>query len=295
MEKGVPMNTKKLALSLIVALVITPIGAYAQTANNILTGVFIGIVTASDDAAAHVGAIVTGKYTFNYAAGIAGYGNGTVGSSSWAVVNPGSTDSYWTPAEVAARTVFTSTAKIGTFRYGTAQPPGYSEVYSFVVASSPSASQSGYSFYASEETDPMGGSEFYSWLQIDTPGKKGSAYPWTSAGFPIITLKSKAIGGITDALGHNIAFTVITLIPLAEDLLKQLSAQILGVGPGKSLEQKIKAAEAYYAAHDIVAACAMLNGFNDEVQAQSAKRINQKLASTLLAEGAAIRSQIGCH
>jgi hypothetical protein len=61
------------------------------------------------------------------------------------------------------------------------------------------------------------------------------------------------------------------------------------------LEQKIKAAEAYYAAQDIVAACAMLDGFNDEVQTLSAKRINQKLASTLLAEGAAIGGQIGCH
>jgi hypothetical protein len=287
------MNTKKLALLFIVVLATTPIGAYAQTANNILTGVFIGIVTASNDPAVPVGAIVTGKYTFDYAAGIPGYGTGTVGSSNWSVANPGSTDSYWTPAQVAARTVFTSTAISGTFRYSTAQPPGSYEVVSFVAASSPSASASGYSFYASEETYPMGASAFYSWLQVDTPNS--ASRPWTTAGFPIITVRSKAVGGITDAYGHNIAYDVITLTPLAEDLLKALYVQVIGVGPGKSLEHKLKAAEAYYAAQDIVATCAMLDGFDDEVQALSGKKINQKLASTLIAEDAAIESLIGCH
>jgi hypothetical protein len=305
-EKGVPMNTKKLALALLlfVGMVTTSIDAYAQTANNILTGVFIGIVTASNDPAVPVGAIITGKYTFNYAAGISGYGTGTVGSSNWSVANPGSTDSHWTPAQVAARTVFTTTALSGTFRFSTAQPTGSYEVVSFVAASSPSASAPGYSFYASEESYPLAAAGFHSWLQIDTPNAASqcsgwlcpeSGHPWTTAGFPIITAESKAVGGITDALGHNIAYDVFALTPLAEDLFKALYVQVIGVGPGKSLEHKVAAAEAYYAAKDIVATCAMLDGFDDEVQAQSGKKINQKLASALIAEDLTIEGLIGCH
>jgi hypothetical protein len=289
-----PMNTKKLALLFIVALVTSPIGAYAQTVDNILTGAFIGRVTVSNDPAVPAGALIIGKYTFNYAAGVSGYGTGIVGSSNWSVANPGSSDSDWTPAQVAARTVFTSTAISGRFRYSTAQPPGSYYVVSFVAASSPSASGSGYSFYASEETYPTtGASAFSSWLQIDTTNS--ASRPWTTAGFPIITAKSKAVGGITDALGHSITYDVITLTPLAEDLLEALYVRVIGVGPGKSLEQKIAAAEAYYAAKDIVATCAMLDGFDDEVQAQSGKKINQKLASTLIAEDATIEGLIGCH
>lgn len=77
--------------------------------------------------------------------------------------------------------------------------------------------------------------------------------------------------------------------------LQALYRQVTNVGPGKSLAMKITASAAYYAANDIVATCAMLDGFNSEVSAQSGKKIDPALAHTLIVEANTVEGLIGCQ
>ncbi len=76
--------------------------------------------------------------------------------------------------------------------------------------------------------------------------------------------------------------------------LKALANKVIGVGPGKSLTNTIANAQAYYAANDVVAACATLGGFIGEVRAQSGKKINPPLAATLIANATSVESFVGC-
>jgi hypothetical protein len=83
--------------------------------------------------------------------------------------------------------------------------------------------------------------------------------------------------------------------PSAALLLQALYNQVIGVGPGKSLAMKISNSEAYYAANDIVTTCATLDGFNSEVSAQTAKKIDPTLAHTLIVEAKSVEGLIGCQ
>jgi len=78
-------------------------------------------------------------------------------------------------------------------------------------------------------------------------------------------------------------------------LLAALLKEVTGVGPGKSLANKVTAAQAYYAASDTQATCAMLTGFVNEVQAQDGKKIDPTLDAKLIADADAIEAAIGCN
>jgi hypothetical protein len=77
--------------------------------------------------------------------------------------------------------------------------------------------------------------------------------------------------------------------------LAALLREVTGVGPGKSLANKVTAAQAYYAASDIQATCAMLTGFVNEVHAQNRKKIGQALDAKLISDANAIRAAISCN
>ncbi len=77
-------------------------------------------------------------------------------------------------------------------------------------------------------------------------------------------------------------------------LFSQLIAKISGIGPGKSLSNRVRAAEAYYAVPDLHAACAALAGFVHEVQAHSSKKVAQQTADKLIADAAAIERALAC-
>lgn len=80
----------------------------------------------------------------------------------------------------------------------------------------------------------------------------------------------------------------------AEAMLAELLAAVIGVGPGKSLENKVRAALASLAAGDIGGACEILVGFRDEVRAQSGKKVPAALAAELRATAAEIMAVLGC-
>jgi hypothetical protein len=82
--------------------------------------------------------------------------------------------------------------------------------------------------------------------------------------------------------------------PAPGSLLQQLLDDVTGVGPGKSLANKVKLAQTYYAVPDRQATCAVLTGFVNEVRAQRGKKIAPNLADKLTADARVIMSRIGC-
>jgi hypothetical protein len=67
-----------------------------------------------------------------------------------------------------------------------------------------------------------------------------------------------------------------------------------GVGPGKSLEKKIEAAQADFAAHRIHKTCNRLAEFVDEVEDQAGRHLAKKLAARLALDARVIAAAIGC-
>ena len=76
--------------------------------------------------------------------------------------------------------------------------------------------------------------------------------------------------------------------------LEELGAAVIGVGPGNSLSNKIIQAQAFHAAADTQAACAMLNALLNQVQAQRGKKLSAELADQLTEDAQAIIEAIGC-
>ncbi len=75
---------------------------------------------------------------------------------------------------------------------------------------------------------------------------------------------------------------------------QQLLADVMGVGPGKSLADKVVYAQASYLAQDTQATCSMLSAFGNEVGAQKGKKISEQLATSLLDDAGDIKTAIGC-
>ena len=95
--------------------------------------------------------------------------------------------------------------------------------------------------------------------------------------------------------GWVLDYTELTLKVSAVDaLLEELAAAVVGVGPGKSLANKVAMAQTYYAVPDDQATCAVLHAFMNEVRAQRGKEISPDMADNLIADAQAIMTAIGC-
>ena len=80
-----------------------------------------------------------------------------------------------------------------------------------------------------------------------------------------------------------------------DDLLAALAAEVAGVGPGKSLANKVALAQVYYAVPDVQATCAVLTGFVNEVKAQAGKKkLTAAQATKFTSDANAIMAAIGC-
>lgn len=94
--------------------------------------------------------------------------------------------------------------------------------------------------------------------------------------------------------GHGATATgsfVVTVRGAGEQLTDLLVA-VTGVGPGRSLEAKVRAAVA--GLPDSSLACEPLGDFVDEVQAQSGKRIPAATAALLIADATRIHAVLAC-
>ena len=83
------------------------------------------------------------------------------------------------------------------------------------------------------------------------------------------------------------------LKPAAEEVLDLLAA-VQGVGPGNSLNAKVKAIQSAIAAGDETGACKQLNAFKNEVRAQTGKKIPAATAAALQREADRVSAAIGC-
>jgi uncharacterized membrane protein len=121
-----------------------------------------------------------------------------------------------------------------------------------------------------------------SYEQIDFPGADGTAIEGSNnAG---VLVGNSDIGGVSHAFVAS---------PVAA-LLDQLAADVVGVGTGKSLVNKMALVQAYHAAGDVVATCAMLADFIREVRAQAGKKIAAAVAAQLIADAEAVMDSLGC-
>ena len=77
-------------------------------------------------------------------------------------------------------------------------------------------------------------------------------------------------------------------------LLELLHSAVIGVGPGRSLANKVAIVQAYLAVPDIQSACLMLGDFKNEVRAQRGKKIAPALADQLTADASTIEVTIPC-
>jgi hypothetical protein len=68
-----------------------------------------------------------------------------------------------------------------------------------------------------------------------------------------------------------------------------------GVGPGKSLVNKIMQAQLRFTRGDTRGSCRSLRGFTHEVKAQDGKKIEHPTALQLLQEAASIENALGCR
>jgi probable HAF family extracellular repeat protein len=87
-----------------------------------------------------------------------------------------------------------------------------------------------------------------------------------------------------------IAISVASATSLFEDLI----ASVAGIGPGKSLENKLQQALAFYITGDTKASCSRLSAFTHEVSAQDGKKIEHQTAVQLIQQVGAINGVIGC-
>ena len=90
------------------------------------------------------------------------------------------------------------------------------------------------------------------------------------------------------------ATSTAVLVKGAATQLGDLAAAVVGVGPGKSLAAKVNAIEDSLAANDTADACATLNDFINEVNAQTGKKIRPAFAASLISQARNIEAAIGC-
>ena len=98
----------------------------------------------------------------------------------------------------------------------------------------------------------------------------------------------------TGGFGSFLVASSPVLLPAA--LLEQLLNDVTGVGPGKSLENKVALAQTYYAVPDVQATCAVLTDFISQVKALAGKKkLATALSDQLIADAQVIMEAIGCN
>lgn len=96
---------------------------------------------------------------------------------------------------------------------------------------------------------------------------------------------------------NNTRFAIqgtITNVSEPSELLEELGTAVTGVGPGKSLANKIELAQTYLAVPDVQSTCAVLNAFLNQVRAQRGKKLTDEVADQLTEDTLTIMDAIGC-
>ena len=102
-------------------------------------------------------------------------------------------------------------------------------------------------------------------------------------------------GSATPPGNYVFDFTTVPPGPTVDELLSELKADVEGVGPGKSLANKIAEIRNGVAANDLAAACGLLNDFINQVKAQRGKKLSGGVADALIAQAETIKAMLGCQ
>lgn len=81
---------------------------------------------------------------------------------------------------------------------------------------------------------------------------------------------------------------------LESDVFRTLLSTVQGTGPGSSFTSKVTNAQAAYVRGNIRSACNILDAFQNQVAAQTGKKISVALAAQLNAEAQDVKNDIGC-
>jgi hypothetical protein len=100
--------------------------------------------------------------------------------------------------------------------------------------------------------------------------------------------------------GDDTGTYVISPVPFdPATMLEQLAAEVKGAGADKTLANKVKFAQTYYAAGDNSATCALLSddfvSTVNELAGEKKLKLSSELASQLIADAKAIMAAIGCN
>jgi hypothetical protein len=117
--------------------------------------------------------------------------------------------------------------------------------------------------------------------------------PGTGTTFPIGTTAVEC--SAEDADGATTSGTFGVTVRGAAAQLGDLRADVTGVGPGRSLAAKIGSALAAVSAGRPAAACDALQGFLDEVRAQSGRHVAADTAAVLVEDATRIRAVLACR
>jgi X-Pro dipeptidyl-peptidase len=97
-----------------------------------------------------------------------------------------------------------------------------------------------------------------------------------------------------DSSGNETTDTFTVHVRGAGEQLVTLRGDAIGVGPGTSLADKVKAVQTAVAAGDKADACSTLTAFVNQVKANVGKKLTQAQANDLIAEATQIRHVLGC-
>jgi hypothetical protein len=87
---------------------------------------------------------------------------------------------------------------------------------------------------------------------------------------------------------------VVTNILAVPEMFADLFAKLAGVGPGRSLANKVTKAESYYGAGHVSEACSVLSALALEINAQSGKHLTTSQAASLRGDVAELSSALRC-
>jgi Tol biopolymer transport system component len=116
--------------------------------------------------------------------------------------------------------------------------------------------------------------------------------PASGAVFPLGKTRVTCTAADTHGNMSRADFTVT--VKGAKAQLQDLLTDVIGVGPGTSLADKVTAAQSYLAVGDRADACAILTAFVHEVSAQSGKSIPPHQAAALIATARRIKAVLAC-
>jgi hypothetical protein len=98
----------------------------------------------------------------------------------------------------------------------------------------------------------------------------------------------------TDSSSNSATASFTVHVKGADEQLADLGKAVKGVGPGTSLANKAKVAQAALGRNDVPGTCSILRAFINQAKAQTGKSIPATTAASLIADATRIKTVLGC-